>query len=220
MSNYGQAILTIVGTVIGAYFGYPQLGFVLGSLVGSAVFPTQLPGVSGPRLNDTRTTNAQLGGPVMELFGTDVLPGTIMFLGDVQEVTTTDSVGGKGGPEQDVTTYTYYQPIGIGLCRGVITAVLRIWENGKLVYDIRPQQVGESASDYSDRVNQSFTYEQSFFLYLGTDDQMPDPTIQQFKGVDDTPAFRGLAYIVFLNRKLLEEQGLRHPNFKFEVTEL
>ena len=34
MSNYGQAALTIVGTVIGSYYCNPQLGFALGSLAG------------------------------------------------------------------------------------------------------------------------------------------------------------------------------------------
>lgn len=219
MANAGQAILTVVGTIVGAYFGYPQLGFVLGSLVGQAVFPTQLPGVSGPRLNDTRTTSAQLGGPVAELFGTDVVPGTVIWLGDVQEVTNTETQGGKGGPEQDVTTFTYYQPIALGLCRGLVDLV-RVWENGKLVYDIRPQQEGETAGEYATRASQSATYSNTYFFYTGTEDQGPDPTIEQFKGFGNVPGFRGLAYIVFYNRQLLDEQGLRHPNFKFEVTEL
>ena len=32
MSNAGQAVLTIVGTVVGAYFGDAGLGFTLGSM--------------------------------------------------------------------------------------------------------------------------------------------------------------------------------------------
>lgn len=220
MGNFGQAALTIVGTIVGTYFGFPQLGFVLGSLVGQAVFPTQLPSATGPRLNDTKTTNAQLGGPVVELFGTDVVSGTVIFLGAVQEVAHTEDVGGKGGPEQEVTTFTYFQPIAFGLCRGPVTELIRVWENGKLVYDVRPQQPGESSQDYVDRTSQSNTYYEQFAFYTGTNNQYADPTIQQTKGVANTPAYRGLAYIVFHNRKLKEDQGLRHPNFKFEVTDL
>jgi hypothetical protein len=36
-------------------------------------------------------------------------------------------------------------------------------------------------------------------------------------GAGNVPAFRGLAYIVYPNRALSINQGLRHPNFQFEV---
>lgn len=220
MSNYGQAILTIVGTVVGAYFGYPQLGLILGSLAGQALFPTQLNPITGPRLNDTKVTMSQLGAPVAEVFGTDAVAGNIMWLGPMREVATTEEVGGKGGAEQDVTTYTYFQSIAIGLCRGPMGGLLRIWENGKLVYDIRPQQPDEDATAYLERVDASLAYAVvRLYLYLGTDAQEPDPTIESIEGVGNVPAFRGLMYIVIADRQLKEDQGLRHPNFKFEIVD-
>lgn len=45
-----QQIVGVVGGVIGAFFGYPQLGFVLGSLVGAAITPGAK--TEGPRLNE------------------------------------------------------------------------------------------------------------------------------------------------------------------------
>lgn len=255
MANFGQAALTIVGTVIGTFFGVPQLGYVLGSLAGQALFPTQLNPASGPRLSDLKTTSSSVGGPVHELFGTDCVPGTVIYLGPMQEVSTTDEVGGKGGPQQEVTTFTYYQTLAIGLVRGPRNDVLRIWENGKLVYDARPQLVGESDVLFGKRVLANDAYAVNFVLYTGDAIQLPDPTIESERdgtslgasgqgigggpfsdiiddladdligqghfgtpGVDDTPAFRGLMYIVYPNRQLLEEQGLRHPTFKFEVS--
>jgi hypothetical protein len=101
MSNLGQAALIVVGTVVGAYVGYPQLGFVLGSLAGSVLFPTQLP--RGPQITDNRTTTATVGVPVPLLFGTADVAGNVMYLGPLQ--TTTQHSGGKGGPQQ--TTYQY-----------------------------------------------------------------------------------------------------------------
>jgi hypothetical protein len=223
MSNYGQAILTVVGTIVGAYIGYPQLGFVLGSLAGQALFPTQLDPITGPRLNDTRTTNSAIGAPVQELFGTDAVAGTVIYLGPMVETATTEEVGGKGGPEQDVTTYSYAQTIAVGLVRGPQAGVRRIWENGKLVYDAREQLDDETADAFAARLIANAAYEETFVLYLGDEEQLPDPTMQAERVVapieDETPAYRGLMYIVYPNRALQEDQGLRHPNFKFEITE-
>lgn len=216
MSNFGQAVLTIVGTVVGAYFGNPELGFVLGSLAGQLIFPTQLPGTSGPRLNDTRTTTATLGGPVQEVIGTDAVAGTVIWLAPLREVSTTESTG-KGGPSQDNTTFTYFQSIAIGLCRGPIHGVRRIWENGALLYDARPQLDDEDDDTFTARQVSNYHYRAGFVLYVGTDVQLPDPTVELDQGIGETPAYRGLAYLVYVDRQLKNEQGLRHPNFKFEV---
>lgn len=236
MSNLGQAALGIVGGIIGFYVGGPAgaaYGFQLGLAVGTVVSPTQLPGTYGPKLTDNRTTTSQIGAPVIEVFGRDAVPGTVMWLGKLQEHSTTTSQGGKGGPEQNVTTYSYTQPIALGLARGPMSGILRIWENGKLVYDRRPQQDGETVEAFANRTALSDDYEYGgyvgevlgvvfepsggFTLYLGTEDQMPDPTIELKEGVGNVPAFRGLMYIVFHDRKLREDQALRHPNFKFEI---
>jgi hypothetical protein len=217
MSNYGQAALSIVGFVVGSYFGYPQLGFVLGSLAGQALFPTQLPGVQGPRLQDVRTTQAQVGAPVMEVFGTDAVPGVVMYTGPVEEVATTEEVGGKGGPEQDVTTYTYFQTLVLGLCRGPMGGIKQIFENGKLVYDRTPQRENESDTQYANRIAATDAYETTFTLYLGDEEQLPDPTLEAELGIGNVPGFRGLMYLVFPDRELKQEQGLRHPNFKVIV---
>lgn len=217
MSNAGQGLLTIGGFLIGAAIGYPQLGFLVGSLVGSALFPTKLPGVQGPRLSDTKTTTAQLGAPLMEVFGMEAVPGVVMWMADVVEIPHTETQGGKGGPEQSVTTYSYTQSIAVGLCRGPMGGLRRIWENGKLVYDIRSQQEDESDQDFEQRIIGSQAYATGFVLYLGDEEQEPDPTIELDKGIGNVPPFRGLMYIVYPDRLLREEQALRHPSFKFEV---
>lgn len=215
MSNLGQAALTIVGTAVGYYFGYPQLGLVLGSLAGQALFPTQLPGLTGPKISDLNTTTAELGGPVLWVFGTIAVPGTVMYLGPLVTITTT-SHQGKGGPSQSTTSFSYTQSIAIGLCRGII-GLRRAWENGELVYDTRPQQPGETDDAFGKRVKAAGKYAESFVFYPGDEEQLADPTIELDKGVGNTPAFRGLAYIVFPDRALREDQALRHPSFKFEV---
>lgn len=225
VSNVGQAVLTIVGTVVGAYFGNPELGFALGSLAGSALFPTQLP--SGPKLTDNRTTTASLGEPVPIVFGTASVAGTVIWLGP--SVQTTNNTNSKGGPNQQ--TYQYNQSIAIGLCESpvdlqtAIAGLLRVWENGTLVYDIRPQQsadtatgtVAETDQEYAQRLEASATYAETFVLYVGSEIQEPDPTIEGIEGIGNVQPFLGLAYIVYPNRLLQTSQGWRHPNFQFEV---
>lgn len=53
-------------------------------------------------------------------------------------------------------------------------------------------------------------------IYLGTQRQMPDPTVESYKGVGNTPAFRGVCYIVLKNLQL-EDFGNSIPTFHAEV---
>ena len=236
MSNAGQAILTVVGVIAGILLApasggtsltisYALIGGALGSAAGQALFPTQLPANVGPRIGDHSTTSSSLGDPVIIGYGTFPSSGTVMFLGDlIEHYTTTTTGGGSGAPSQSTTTYSYTQSIGIGLCEtttmdGVntpITGIQRVWENGELVYDNRPKLPGETFSDFRKRRESTLKYAATFVLYLGTEDQLPDPTIELQQGVN-TPYYRGLAYIVFPDRLLRTDQGVRHPTFKFEL---
>jgi hypothetical protein len=228
MANVGQAVLDIVGLVATIYTGNP-LWFALASEAGMLLYPQR---TQGPKLSDTRTTTVTLGAPVPLAFGTVALGGNVMYLGPLS--TETSDSGGKGGPGSQ-TTYTYFQSIAVGLCEGPpdgsgIVGLQRIWENGTLVYDTRPQGVlvppnaanptwhTETASEYSARLTANAKYAATFVLYRGTSTQLPDPTIEADKGAGNVPAFRGLAYIVYPNRQLQQNQGLRHPTqWKFEV---
>lgn len=53
-------------------------------------------------------------------------------------------------------------------------------------------------------------------IYLGTEDQTPDPTIESYKGVGNVPAFRGTCYFVIDNLQL-EDFGNSIPAFNVEV---
>ena len=56
----------------------------------------------------------------------------------------------------------------------------------------------------------------SLAIYLGTGRQLPDPTIESYKGVGNVPAFRGTCYMVFKNLQL-EDFGNTIPSFQVEV---
>jgi hypothetical protein len=55
-------------------------------------------------------------------------------------------------------------------------------------------------------------------VYVGSNTQLPDPTIETVLGVGNVPAYRGLAYAVFRDLELAEF-GNRIPNLTFEVVE-
>ncbi|MES2215220.1 MAG: glycoside hydrolase TIM-barrel-like domain-containing protein [Pseudomonadota bacterium] len=95
---------------------------------------------------------------------------------------------------QHDTSYTYYASFALGICEGEITDISRAWAGGDLI-DI---------SKYKCRI------------YKGSKDQTPDPLIESAQGAGKTPAFRGLAYIVF-EELPLKEFGNKVPHFSFEV---
>ncbi|MEP1143866.1 MAG: glycoside hydrolase TIM-barrel-like domain-containing protein [Henriciella sp.] len=99
---------------------------------------------------------------------------------------------GKGGPKY--VNYTYSVSVAIALCQGPITRLDRVWANGEQV----------ALSNYNWR------------LYRGDETQLPDPLIEAIEGSDETPAFRGTAYIVFEDLPL-DAFGNRLPQFSFEV---
>ena len=59
---------------------------------------------------------------------------------------------------------------------------------------------------------------QGLAIYLGTDDQMPDPTMQAYLGAGDVPAYRNTAYVVF-DTLVLTDFGNTIPTMTFEVVQ-
>lgn len=236
MSNAGQAVLGIVGGIIGFYLGGPTgalYGFQLGVGAGTLLFPTQLPGVQGPRIADGQQTASTVGQPIPWLVGgTDSVGGIIIWASPIREVASTETVGGKGAPEQDVTTYHYYRSWAILLSEGPIGGIRRVWANGKCVYDksipstyTLPEII---ASGPFSAIMQQFVAQIAktrelalkMTIYRGTEDQMPDPTMESFLGVGNVPAMRGYAYVVFNDVELKPEDGNRIPaQWKFEIFE-
>ncbi len=91
--------------------------------------------------------------------------------------------------------YRYYANAAYAICEGEITRVGRIWADGKEL----------DQSDYTIRV------------YRGDEDQTADGLIAGKEGgSDETPAYRGTAYIVFENMPLANF-GNRLPQLNFEV---
>lgn len=220
--------LGVVGGAVGFWIGGPQgaqWGYMIGSAVGGYVDPEQ---VFGPRLQDATVQTSRVGIPIP--FGWGVFPtaGNLIWAGPITEHENTERQG-KGGPEQ--VTYTYTRSYAIALCQGMlredglydpISGVLLWKHNKKIVYDAR------SDGELEDEFNQggdasvlhtslamwiasqrgaSTKFTDKVTFYLGSEDQLPDPTMEMHLGAGNVPAYPGLVYAVFDEYDVTETSG-------------
>lgn len=201
MSSTGQILGTVAGAVIGAFIpgGYVMLGASLGGMLGAAIDPPKGPNLAGPRISDLSQQGSSYGAQIPRIYGVMAVMGNIFWIENnaLKETSKTESQGGKGGgggPE--TTTYTYSATFALGLCEGPIAGVRRIWISGKLIYDA-------SSSD-PETIIASNTTAVGWRVHLGTATQEADSRMQASLGIANTPAYRGLAYIVFDDLQLAE----------------
>lgn len=232
MADFGTAL---VGAGIGFAFGGPTgalIGYSMGSTIGSLLFPPDLGTVEGPRLQDLQIQSSAEGAPIPQAYGTVRLAGNIIWGKPLQEHKHTEEVGGKGGGGGgESVSYTYTADFAIALCEGPITAIRKLWADGKLIMDVSEPTAAEQATvaagGFLDNILQR---QQAFFgetmavgrtggtirIYKGDETQLPDPLIEADLGAGQTPAYRGVAYIVFDNFELAD-YGNRIPNITAEV---
>lgn len=209
-----QLAIAFAGAAVGGFIGGPmgaRIGFMAGALLGGFLFAEDGPNVvvEGPRLEDKTVTSSAFGAPISINYGTVRTSGNIIWSEGIKETRheeTHSTGGGKGasGPTQTNVTYTYSCSFAIAFGEGIADDVLKIWADSKLIYDKT-----SSSGSLSKNVH--------FYLHKGTEDQMPDPIISAVEGASSTPAFRGIAYIVFDDLQL-EDYGNRLPNITAEIT--
>jgi hypothetical protein len=201
-----MAVLAVAG--LGAWgsaalgFGW-QAGWLLGSTVGSLLF-NKVPDQEGPRLTDLTVTSSAYGAPVPIGYGTLRMSGNIIWSSGLREEKIIERQGGKGGGAKS-TTYTYFASFAIAFAEGEADDVLRLWADGKLIYDKRGTGTSVAKSSFKMR------------FYPGSETQLPDPLIESVEGAGNVPAHRGLCYIVFEDLAL-EDFGNRIPNITAEIT--
>ena len=207
----GQQIGTVVGGIIGAYFGGPagaQLGMAIGGFIGGAVDPTL---VYGPKIGDGQQQTATDGAVIAWVQGTAMIAGTICQVGPRRQIRHKDS--GKGSSTVQVT-FTAVQSFAILVCESseirdsTINAILMVFQDGKLVYDVR---------DGSKMLYQSYKWKSNVDFLYGDEDQLPHPTLEAITGAGNTPAYRGSCVAVFKSFDV-SQAGDRIPNFQFVVS--
>lgn len=212
MAEVGRLALGLGGALLGFALGGPlgaSIGFAAGSVAGLLLFPP--PPVEGPRLEDLKVMSSAPGQPRPLLYGTMRLGGNVIWATDLEE--RSHDEGGKGGPT--VTSFEYFGNFAVALCEGPIQGVVKVFADGKLLVDFSETNTGATTSDaFQQFVTKG---DSGFRVYLGTATQQPDPLIQTDLGIDDTPAFRGTAYVVF-DSLALKDFGNRIPQITCVVT--
>lgn len=201
-------LLQVAGSALGTALGGPigaVIGQAIGGIAGARIDQSLLGGsggtrrVEGPRLTEIDGLASSEGAAIPRVYGRARIGGQLIWATRFEEeikvsVARTKS-GGKGSPKQKTveTTYSYYANLAIGLCEGRIAFIRRIWVDGREL----------DVTTVTMRVHD------------GDEGQEPDPLIAAKEG-GATPAYRGLAYVVF-ERFPLGDHGNRVPQFAFEV---
>ncbi|WP_378944531.1 glycoside hydrolase TIM-barrel-like domain-containing protein [Paracoccus sp. R86501] len=198
-------VLSAVGASLGAGFGGAVLGLsgavlgrAAGAIAGRVIDQRLLGGgakaVETGRIDRLRIQTAGEGIAIPRVWGQMRLPGHVIWASPMEEMTRSESGGGKGAPKPQVTQISYRLSLALALCEGRILSVGRVWADGEEI----------AAEDLNMRV------------YRGGEGQMPDPVIAAHEG-EGAPAYRGVAYVVLENLSL-ERWGNRMPQLSFEVT--
>lgn len=199
-----SVVLGTVGRSVGAQFG-PAGGFIgtaLGSAIGQGFDATRgsKRHYEGARLEELAVQSSLYGRSIPIVFGSMRLAGNVIWARPLKELQTTSTTraGGKGGAggraSSTSVSYSYYATLAVAICEGEITQINRIWADAKLL-----------------NLSQG-----TYRIYKGSETQLPDPLIESFQGVGQTPAYRGMAYVVVEDFPI-GDFGNRIPNFTFEV---
>src|SRR5947209_7957614 len=192
----GGAVFGPAGAIAGRL-----VGAIGGNLIDRSLFGGSQRNVEGPRLADLDVMASTEGAPIPRVYGRARLAGQVIWATQLEEVvssSTSPSSGGKGhlvsGPRTTTTTYSYFGNFAVGLCEGVIGGIGRIWADGKPL-DITAKTIR---------------------VHPGYEDQPVDDLIVAKEGAGNSPAYRGLAYVVF-ERLPLADFGNRIPQLSFEI---
>ncbi len=208
-----MAILVAVGgAALGSAIGVGwQAGWLVGAVVGNLLFPRKGPDIrtEGPRLVDLTVTSSADGASIAIGYGTLRMAGNMIWSSGIREqqnVTRTRAGGkGGGGATQTSVSYAYFASFALSFGEGPAEDVLRIWADGKLIYD----KTGASPDVAKPNLR--------FRFYPGSETQLPDPLIEAHVGQGRAPAHRGLCVIVFEDLALAD-YGNRNPNITAEIT--
>lgn len=172
------------------------------------------PETEGPRLDDLSVQTSTYGVRIPRYYGMCAGAGNLIQLerNKLKETVRKKKSGGKGGggSSKPTTTYSYSATFQLALCEGPIVGVRRIWCGDILIYN--------AGSDDLNSIIASNQAAKGWRLYLGTDDQLPDPRYEAEYGVGNVSAHRGLAYIAFYDFQLANYSNtLQGSQFKVEI---
>lgn len=212
-----QLALSVVGAVIGSFFGMPGLGFVIGGMVGTAASELLTPNDTGPQLQSNAVMNSCFGTPIPKVWGTILCQGLLIWSTDLKMNDDGGGGGGKGKPSSASSgsaSASASFAIAFAQCEGT---VLKLWaDKSKLIYDATSHKGAVRSIGGKSTGGGGGAGNPAIKIYTGTEDQMPDPVMETYLGDGNVPAYRGLIYVVF-HEYNLGAFGNRIPSISAEI---
>ena len=216
----GTYVFPGVGTGTGALWGF-SIGSMVGGVAGQVFWPEQadlnLP--PPPQPHETRLQFSSWGAAIPIQYGDGRLAGNIIYMSDIVE-TIERSRHRQDGVRYYEMVRTYTATFAIAFCEGPVPGISRIWMNRKVIADWR-----DPAGDYypigdiglfAANLDTSIARTETFFsVYLGSEDQEADTAIAALITDAETPAYKGLCYIVFKDFPIGEFSGV--PQIEIEI---
>lgn len=143
--------------------------------------------IKGNRLTEFASQTATVGVAIPYGFGRFPCEGNVIFAPMPPKEHVKKKKQGKGGVKTE--EYSYTLSYAVAFCEGPIYGFLTIKRNGKVVWTQDPNASVDDRA-YAAKWKQKATF------YYGTETQLPDSTIESYRGVGQVSAFRGIAYIV------------------------
>lgn len=187
----------------------------------SADDPVDYPSVT-PTDRGIAFTQSSYGSTLPIVFGADRLTGNVFWASSVRTILFNSD-----------TEYYNTVDFAIGFCEGEINGILRMWLGDKLILDrtantdvngvAQPGQSGVIAGASIDLTDPSSplrnmnaaSRQTRITVYVGSENQLPDPRMAEYEGYENTPAYRGTAYILFENF-IVSETNI--PSIHVELT--
>ena len=145
-------------------------------------------------LKDVNLQTSTYNRVIPEVFGSVRVAGNVIWASEIRKINIHHSAKmTKNGSQSAYNEYMVRGSFAIAICKGEVDEIKNIYVNDEplnlTTYNIK--------------------------MYYGDEKQKPDTTIQSLLG-NNTPAFRGLCYVVFTEFPM-EEFGGVIPNFTFDV---
>lgn len=195
-----------------ALFG--PVGFLLGGVAASLLFPNKEGGQAPPQSIKVQTSTYGVTIPIV--YGQYRLAGNIIWSTDIRPITVPGVKTGVLFFKKKTPDTTYYRASwAVAFCEGPVTAITRIWFDGAEVYDVRDGTDSEWRARSLAKVGRSWD---GINIYLGTEEETNDAEILLDTDInaDELSPNRGICKIVFVNWNL-SNLGNQIPNVTAEV---
>lgn len=221
----------IIGGVIGSIYGqtYPgamlgaSIGGMAGGIAGQVFWPdkTDINHPPPPAPHENRLQVSTYGAPIPIVYESARLAGNIIYMSDVVEDVNRSKHRNEGVRYYEMVK-TYTATFAIAFCEGPVSGISRIWVNEEVFADFRDPDgeyypTGSTAlaqANLATSVARAATW---FSIYTGTETQTADPTLVGLLTAAETPSYRGICYIVFIDFPVGEFTGI--PKIEVEIGE-